>query len=146
MNNKYTEGKPNNYEELKNDANNRSSWRTRLEAVKELSKWKCQESKDILWRRMNSDDVYSVKHAAFLGLQSFGENVKLPKKKSGNLIKDINKNLAKIKNSLPEGHDFSEFKEKFKQTKPVEYDTYDGDKGNKLDSWLENVWKSLPKK
>lgn len=29
---------------------------------------------------------------------------------------------------------------------PEAYDIYDGDKGDKLDSWLENVIHSLPKK
>lgn len=28
---------------------------------------------------------------------------------------------------------------------PVAYDIYDGNKGERLDKWLENVTKSLPK-
>lgn len=139
-------GKPSNYEALKNDASNRTSWRTRLDAVNELSKWKCSESIDILWRRMISDDVYKVQNAAFLGLQAFGEKVKLPEKKKGNLIKDINKYLESIKNSLPAGHTYDDFKEAFKKKRPVEFDTYEGDKENRFDSWLSNLWKSLPNK
>lgn len=142
----FTEGLPHNYDELKNNANNRSSWRTRLEAVEELGKWKCRQSIDILWRRMISDDVYKVQHRAFLKLQAFGEKVKLPRKKKGNLIAGINQKLASIKNSLPDGHSYQEFKEEFKKKRPVEYDTYEGDKESGFDNWLENVWKALPKK
>ncbi len=74
-------GKPENYEELRKKANDSTSWRKRLDTVEELEKWKFTESKDILWRRMNSDKVFSVKEAAFKGLQEFGEDVFLSKKR-----------------------------------------------------------------
>ncbi|WP_459285392.1 hypothetical protein [Paenibacillus vandeheii] len=95
---------------------------------------------------MISDDVYKVQNAAFLGLQAFGETVKLPRKKKGNLIKGINKYLESIKNSLPDDHSYEDFKEAFRKKRPVEYDTYEGDKEKRFDSWLTNVWKALPKK
>ncbi|WP_438350431.1 HEAT repeat domain-containing protein [Paenibacillus sp. FA6] len=142
----FKEGIPTNYEQLKNDANNKSSWKVRIEAVRELSGWKCRQSIDILWKRMMSDDVYKVQHAAFLGLQAFGERARIPRKKRGNLIKAIHKYLGSVKNSLPEEHSYAEFKEAFQKNRPVEYDTYEGDKESRFDSWLESAWKSLPKK
>lgn len=144
--NRFQEGKPDNYEALKSQASDRMSWRNRKSAVDELAKWKCRESIDILWRRMMSDKVHRVQHAAFLALQAFGEKVRLPRKKKGNLIPEINKKLASVKNSLPDEHTFSEFKKAFSKLRPVEFDTYEGDKGNQFDKWLENVWISLPRK
>lgn len=38
-----------------------------------------------------------------------------------------------------------EFKKAFQERYPVAYDIYDGNKGERLDKWLENVTKSLPK-
>ena len=37
------------------------------------------------------------------------------------------------------------FKKAFQERYPVAYDIYDGNKGERLDKWLENVTKSLPK-
>jgi hypothetical protein len=141
----YTEGLSPNYDQLKNDASNRGSWRIRLAAVTELSKWKCQQSKDILWKSMmNKREVYRVRYAAFLGLQAFGESVRLPRKGRGNFVEDIRKHLTKIKHSLPQGHTFEDFKNEFKKIRPIEYDLYEGEE-NKFDSWLENTWRCLPK-
>ena len=39
-----------------------------------------------------------------------------------------------------------EFKEAFKAKYPEIYDIYEGDKEDRLDKWLENVTKNLPKK
>lgn len=143
--NKFEEGKPENYEALKKQASDNSSWRNRKSAVEQLGKWKCRETKDVLWRRMMSDKVYQVQHAAFLALQAFGENVRLPKKKKGKLIPDITNKLAKIKKSMPYEHSYEDFKKEFSKLRPVEFDTYEGDKGSRFDSWLENVWKTLPR-
>lgn len=93
-----------------------------------------------------SDKVYNVQRAAFLALQGFGEKVKLPKKKKGHLVPKINEKLAVIKKSLPSDHDYADFKSEFLRRRPIEYDAYEGDKGAQFDKWLENVWKSLPRK
>lgn len=53
----------------------------------QLKKFKCRQSIDILWRLMINDKVYAVQHDAFLALQAFGEDVKLPRKKKGILLK-----------------------------------------------------------
>ncbi|WP_392454823.1 HEAT repeat domain-containing protein [Chryseomicrobium aureum] len=142
----YHEGIPENIDELKRNAKRQDDWRTRLNAVEELGNWKCRQSIDILWDRMMRDKVYKVQHAAFIKLQSFDEKVKLPKKKKGNLIKDIDKKLSPVKNALPENHTFDDFKAALRQKKPEIYDTYEGDKENKFEQWLKNKWQSLPKK
>ncbi|WP_420540540.1 HEAT repeat domain-containing protein (plasmid) [Paenibacillus polymyxa] len=146
MDKSFSVGIPNNIIKLKHDANNKSSWSIRLGAVKELSMWSCQQSIDILKDRMKNDKVYKVQEAAFRGLQAFDVPVKLPRKKKGNLIEGIDKYLTPIKNDLPVGHSYEEFKEAFSRKRPVEFNTYEGDKESRFDSWLENKWKSLPKK
>ena len=128
---------PENYEELKKQANRTSNWRERLDAVEELGNWKNKQVIDILIRIMNNDSVYKVQEAAFRKLKNLGEDVQLPQRKKGELIKDINKVLLRIKKSLPEGHTFEEFKEKVKKMRLDVYDTYEGDKGADFDNWLE---------
>lgn len=132
---------PPNYEELKKSANRTSSWRDRLNAVEELGQWKHEKIFDILKHRLNSDEVYKVQEAAFHKLKGFGEDVQLPSKKEGELVKGITKILVRIKKSLPEDHTYEEFKEKFKKMRLDVYDTYEGDKGADFETWLENKWK-----
>jgi hypothetical protein len=137
---------PENYVELKKQANRTSNWRERLDAVEELGHWKNKQIIDILMRLMNNDAVYKVQEAAFRKLKKFGEDVELPPRKKGELVKDVTKILLRIKKSLPEGHRYEEFKAKVQKMRLDVYDTYEGDKGADFDKWLENMWASLPKK
>lgn len=137
---------PENYEELKKQASRTSNWRERLDAVEELGNWKNKHVVDILIRIMNNDAVNKVQDAAFRKLKNLGEDVQLPQRKKGEVIKDITKILLRIKKSLPEGHSLEEFKEKLKKMRLDVYDTYEGEKGADFDQWLENTWASLSKK
>ncbi|MBT2699792.1 HEAT repeat domain-containing protein [Bacillus sp. ISL-40] len=137
---------PENYEELKKQASRTSNWRERLDAVEELGKWKNKHIVDILMRVMNNDSVYKIQEAAFRQLKKLGEDVQLPQRKKGDLIKDITKILVRIKKSLPEDHSYEEFKEKIQKMRLDVYDTYEGDKGADFDTWLESTWVSLPKR
>jgi len=137
---------PENYEELKKQTSRSSNWRERLDAVEELGKWKNQHIIDILKRIMNNDDVYKVQEAAYRKLKYFGEDVQLPARKKGDLIKGVSKILLRIKKSLPEGHSYEDFKVKLQKMRLDVYDTYEGDKGADFDRWLENMWASFPEK
>jgi hypothetical protein len=137
---------PSNYEELKKAANRTSNWRERLDAVEELGKWKNEQTIDILTHRMKNDTVYRIQEAAFRKLKAFGEEVQLPPRKKGELIKGTAKVLVRIKKSLPEEHTFEQFKDKLKKTRADVYDTYEGDKGADFEQWLESEWTSLSRK
>jgi hypothetical protein len=137
---------PLNYEGLIKSANRTANWRERLEAVEELGQWKNKQIIDVLTRIMISDAVYEVQEAAFRKLKEFGEDIQLPSRKKGDLIKGVTKILLRIKKSLPEGHTFEEFKEKLKKMRIDVYDTYEGEKGADFDKWLEDTWASLLKK
>ena len=78
-------------------------------------------------------------------LEAVNEPIRLDRKPKGNLVKGINGKLVTVRNSLPEGYTLDEFKKAFQERYPVAYDIYDGNKGERLDKWLENVTKSLPK-
>jgi hypothetical protein len=137
-------------EELKKKANNKQNWRERLEAVKALGEMDCQQSRDIVTRLALHDPVFKVQEEAFRCAQAFGikkngKPIYLGKKQKGNLVKDINKKLAKLRNSMGEDFTLEEFKEKFKAMYPETYDTYDGNMENKFDKWLSNAIQSLPK-
>lgn len=134
---------PLNFEELKKAANRTSNWRERLEAVEELGQWKHEETMKLLTRIMENDTVYKVQETAFQKLKAFGEGVRLPAQKKGDLIKGATKALVRIKKSLPKGHTFEEFKEKLQKMRSDIYDTYEGEKGADFDQWLENTWASL---
>lgn len=142
---------PKNIEELKRMANNQNSWRDRLEAVKQLKEYDCQQSRDILTRLAIHDIVFKVKEAAFratqaMGITKNGKPLYLGKKPKGNLVKGINKKLARVRDSLPEEYTIEDFKVAFQKMYPADYDAYEGDKEKRFDKWLENVVKSLPKR
>lgn len=134
---------PLNFEELKKSVNRPANWRERLKAVEELGQWKNKQTIELLKHRMASDAVYKVQEAAFRKLKDFGEDIQLPSKKKGDLIKGVTKILLRIKKSLPKGHTFEEFKEKLQKMRIDVYDTYEGDKGADFDKWLESTWASL---
>jgi hypothetical protein len=137
---------PPNYDELRKSVNRASNWRLRLEAIEELGQWKHKRTIDVLLHRMNNDAVYKVVEAAHQNLVKFGEDVQLPPRNRFELIKDANKVFFRIKKSLPVGHTYEEYKEKLKNMRLDLYDTYEGDKGDEFDAWLENVWATASKK
>ncbi|KGE20072.1 HEAT repeat domain-containing protein [Paenibacillus wynnii] len=137
---------PANIKELVKQAGDKTSWRNRVQAVNELGKWRCQQSKDVLWRLSVNDLVYDVREEAFRKLQAFGEKVFLGKKKKGHIIKDINKKVLRVRDSFKAEFTIEEFKEKFKQLLPEAYDVYQYEKGEKFEEWINNVLNSAPKK
>jgi len=136
---------PPNYDELRKSVSRASNWRERLAAVEELGQWKHKRTTDMLMHRMNNDTVYTVQEAAFRNLVQFGEDVQLPPRNKFELIKDANKVIFRIKKSLPRDHTYEEFKEKLKNMRLDLYDTYEGDKGDEFDQWLENAWATAKK-
>ncbi len=137
---------PENYEELKKSANRKSNWRERLDAIDELGQSKNQQVIDILTHIMKSDSVYKVQEASYRQLKRLGEDVQLPARKKGELVKGLTKILVRIKKSLPEDHTYAEFKEKLQKMRMDIYDTYEGEKGADFDKWLESTWSSLSKR
>lgn len=137
-------------DDLKRMANNMHNWRDRLCAVRVLSNWDCQQSRDILVRLAIHDPVFCVKEAAFRAAQAMGctkngQPIRLTKMPKGNLVKNINKILVEVRDSLNPGFSLQEFKFAFQNYDPATYDIYDGNKGNHLDEWLSNVIPNLPK-
>ena len=143
---------PKNIEELRKKANNKSDWRERLEAVNELKKYDCQQSKDIITRLALHDKVFKVKEEAFRAAQAFGvkkngKPIYLGKKDIGYKNKDFAKTFLRVKReSKMEEIDLEVFKEKFIEVNPEMYDVMKYDKSNKFDKWIENIYKGLPKK
>lgn len=108
----------NKVDELLKKANNELSWRDRMDAVNELKNYHCKESERVIVKLALHDPVFKVKHAAFLVAQSWGVKIggvpiRLGKKPKGNLVKDIHKKLAKVRDSLGEEFTIEQFKEKF---------------------------------
>ncbi|WP_255549996.1 HEAT repeat domain-containing protein [Sporosarcina sp. E16_3] len=146
MTNEIKNEMPPNYDELRKAVNRASNWRLRLDTIDELGQWKHKRTIDILLHRMNNDAVYKVVEAAHRNLVKFGEDVELPPRNRFELIKDANKVFLRIKKSLPRDHTFEEYKEKLKNMRLDLYDTYEGDKGEEFEAWLENVWETANKK
>ena len=138
---------PDNIEELKKKANDKTSYRTRLEAIDELKKYDCQESRDILTRLALHDLIYEVRIQAFKAAQAMnvtinGQPIRLGKKKKGDLIKDINEKVLKVYNQIIEDESefkLDKFKELFKIKYPEAYDVYRYEKKDNFDKWINNV-------
>jgi hypothetical protein len=138
---------PLNIKDIIKQASDKSSYKNRLIAVEELGKWKCPQSINMLFKLMKYDKVYIVKNKAFINLQRFGENVKLPKKKKGHLVKDINKKLLVIYNSFQaDNYTLIDFKLKFREIYPELYDIYQYEKNKDFDNWIQSVIKHSPMK
>ncbi len=134
---------PAGYEELKAAASRTSSWKDRLDAVKELGQLKHEQVVDILKHRLENDPVYAVQEAAYRSLKQLGEHVQLPPRRKGEVIKGAGKALIRIKKSLPEGHTYEEFKEKLRKMRLDLYDAFEGDKGDEFETWLEAQWSGI---
>lgn len=143
---------PAHIDELKRKANNKCDWKERLDAVRELKKYDCQKSRDIVTRLALHDKVFKVKEEAFRAAQAFGINkngkpIFLGKKDIGYKNKDFTKTFLRVKReSKMEEFDLEVFKEKFIEVNPEMYDVMKYDKSNKFDKWIENIYKGLPKK
>lgn len=129
-----------NFEELKKVVNRKANWQERLTAVNELGKLDSNEAIRVLQFVMTEDQVSQVREAAFRALKKMGVDVKMPEKNKGELFKNLNKILLRIKKSLPENHTYEEFKEKLKKTRVDIFNTYEGDKGDTFDTWLKEKW------
>jgi len=140
-----TANAPENIEALKKLAADKANYKNRLQAVNELGETKCRQSIDILWRLMINDKVHAVQHKAFLKLQAFGEDVKLPRKAKGKPFKDIEKKLAKVLASNAGVYSEADFNRKFSEMYPEEFDVYSFEKGNNFNSWVQNTLSCLPK-
>ncbi|WP_320053216.1 HEAT repeat domain-containing protein [uncultured Acetobacteroides sp.] len=140
---------PENIDELLKLSQDLSDYKCRLEAIKQLSKFRCKKSLRILYGLMKNDRIFPCKEEAFRALQNFGEDVKLPKKRrrKGKPIKTINEKLLVLHNSF-DGDSYSliDFKVKFKQTYPEVYDVYQFEKKTSFDSFIENSLKTIAKR
>ncbi|ARD49045.1 hypothetical protein [Sporosarcina sp. P33] len=133
-------------------ANDKTSWRNRLAALKEISEIDCPQRKDVVIRLAIHDNVFAVKEEACriankLGLEKNGKAIKLGKKDIGFKSKDFNKVFARIKReSKMEEFNLELFKEKFENSNPEMYDVMSFDKKGKFDNWIENIYNGLPRK
>lgn len=153
--NGFIEGTPENITELVKKAADKTSWKKRLEAVKELKRWKCQQSKDVLTRLALQDLVPRVQEEAFkaaqaLGVTIKGQPIRLPSKPKGQLIRDVNRMIYKVYDVLQEelleemeeNFNIKLFKSKFKLMYPEAYDVYEYQKGSKFDRWIKDILKN----
>ena len=147
MNKNFTEETPSNIDDIIKLSRDKSNYKNRLLAVEKFGKYKCRQSIDKLWRLMISDKVFCVQEQAFRKLQNLGEDVKLPKKRKGHLIKDINSKLLKVHISLKsDSYTLTDFKIAFKNKYPEAYDVYQYERKEKFDEWILETIKIAPKK
>lgn len=128
------------------------NYKVRKEGIEELFKIDCPQRKDVLINLALHDKVFEVKELAFrkcqsLGLTYKGKPIRLGKKNIGYNEKDILKFFLRVKREANlEDFDLEVFKNKFLQINPEMYDVLAYEKGKKFDEYLENKFKSLPKK
>lgn len=138
--------------ELVSRANDNTSWESRLAALREISEIDCQQRGDVVTRLAVHDRVFAVKEEACriannLKLNKNGKPITLGKKNIGYKTSDFTKTFSRVKReSKMEGFDLEIFKERFKSNNPEMYDVMSYEKKSGFDSWLENIFTSLPKK
>jgi hypothetical protein len=93
---------PGNIKELVKKAGDKTSWKNRLEAINEFSKWRCQQSVDVVTQLALHDKVYKVKDEAFRVAQAFGvkkngKNIYLGKKEKSSSNSEIIKVFKRAK-------------------------------------------------
>ena len=143
---------PENIDELVKDANRKHSWKIRLAALNELKKYDCQKSRDVITNLALHDKVYRVKEEAFRAAQAFGitkngKPIFLGKKDIVYKASDFKKLFQRIKRDKKmEDLDLQVFKETFEILNPEMLDVMSFEKGSKLDAWIEQTFKGLPKK
>lgn len=139
-------------ERLVKAANDRSSWENRLNALNEISKIDCPQRKDVVIRLALHDKVFAVKEEACrvadrLKFTKKGQKIKLGKKDIGYKNSDFTKVFKRIiRESKVESFDLKIIKDKFKIVNPEMYDVMQFEKKKNFDSWIENVYNTLPKK
>ena len=143
---------PLDIEDLVKNANCRHCWKTRLDALNELRKYECQQSRDVITRLALHDKVYKVKEEAFraaqaLGITKNGSPIRLGKKDIGFKPSDFKKVFQRIRREQAMDElDLTAFKSALKNLNPEMLDVMSFEKGNGLDAWIGNTFKSLPKK
>lgn len=145
-----TQSTPKNIEQLVKDANNKNSWKTRLAALDILRQYDCQQSRDVITRLALHDKVFKVKEEAVRASQALkltkgGKPIFLGKKDIGYKPSDFTKLFARIRRDKKMTVlDLVLFKETFKILNPEMLDVMSYEKGDKLDAWITNLYKSLP--
>jgi len=143
---------PENINELVKRAGLTSDYKARLNALKELKKYDCKESRDVILRLAVYDKVFKVKAEAFkaaksLGIKKNGKDLKLGKKNIGYKLEDFIKIFIKIKETKEmEELDLNLFKKALKALDPEMYDVMRFEKGDKFNSWVKTSYNCLPKK
>ena len=142
---------PENIDKLIKQAGLKSDYKARLAALKELKKYDCSESRDVILRLALHDKVFKVKQEAFkaakiLGIEKNGKALKLGKKNIGYRLEDFIKVFLKIKDTKEMDElDLNLFKKTLKTVNPEMYDVMRFEKGEKFNSWVKTSFKCLPK-
>ena len=146
---KIIEMEPENIDELKEKANTKDNWKTRLEAVNELAQYDSQKSRHILTKLATSDRVFAVKEAAFkaaqaMGITEKGQPLELKRKNLGYSGKTYTKIFSRVKKETQmEEFDLDTFKKQFQIVSPEMYDVMQYDKQDQFDTWIEESYKKL---
>ena len=131
---------PENFSELKKAVKRTADWEERLNAVKELAKFKSDETIKILQYVAKADLVTKVRETAARLLKQMGQDVQVSETPKGELFKDLRKIFLRIKKSLPADHTYEDFKLKLEKMRIDIYNTYQGEKGANFDAWLKDMW------
>ena len=142
---------PENIDELLKQAGLKEDYKARLAALKELKKFDCPKSRDMILKLALYDKVFKVKQEAFkvaksLNIQKGGKVLKLGKKNIGYKLEDFIKIFLSIKEAKKmDTLDVNAFKKVLKTLDAEMYDVMRFEKGDKFNSWLKTSYNCLPK-
>lgn len=130
---------------LKKSLKSAADYKARIAVVDDLGRHKTQQTKDILWRVMLNDPIHSVQNQAFLKLQAFGEEVRLPRKNPKHL-KLASSKIPIIQRLVDFFEDEDSFFKVFKEKYPREFEILSYEKGGKLNAFITNKITNMPKR
>jgi hypothetical protein len=142
---KFTEELPSNIEQLIAQANNKTSYELRIEAVNKLGKFKCEASIVALQSIVVNDRVYDVRKVAQDRLIRFGCEVQPVQKDKPYIDHEIQEKFLLIKSEVNEASSLERYIKKFKSMFPEDYDIHLYQKKNQFNKWVKNIVENLPK-
>lgn len=142
---KFTEELPSNIEQLIAQANDKTSYELRIEAVNKLGKFKCEASIGALQSIAVDDRIYDVRKVAHDRLIRFGCEVKPVKKDKPYIDHEIQEKFLLIKSKVNEASSLERYIKKFKSIFPEHYDIHLYQKKNQFNKWVKNIVENLPK-
>lgn len=145
----YSCQKAGSFKELEKMAHDKTNWKHRLEALREIKRINSEKAISIITEMALHDRVFTVKKEAYktalkMEIQVNGKPIFLGKKDTGYKLDDF-KEIFKVikKRSHMDKLDVEKVKDEMKEINPEMYDVMSYEKRGKFNSWIRDIYGSI---